>query len=173
MPRRNSPPSSIPDLPTQLGSDAKLAIRLRLPLLIELDGRSVGAFDPRRLELIMKQPSGDNASLPFRDHGALAKAYKQLLPPVPPLSPAASPRSARGRWAGQAAGRQSAVAGFSSWARQSCSLGKPHWYAQEIEDTSDFRGSETIDGKTVPPCRVSRPHGIGLRSGAFLLPLRG
>src|SRR5208337_11909 len=53
----------VPDLPPQLGSDVKLTIRLRLPLLIQLDSRSVGAFDPRRLELVTKQPSSDNAAL--------------------------------------------------------------------------------------------------------------
>src|SRR5271166_4054115 len=53
----------VPDLPPQLGSDVKLTIRLRLPLLIQLDSRSVGAFDPRRLELVIKQPSSDYAAL--------------------------------------------------------------------------------------------------------------
>ncbi len=53
----------VPDLPPQLGSDVKLTIRLRLPLLIQLDSRSVGAFDLRRLELVIKQPSSDNVAL--------------------------------------------------------------------------------------------------------------
>src|SRR5208283_1638938 len=55
---------------------------------------------------------------------ASAKAYRQLLLRVPLSSPAASPRSARGRWAGQAAGRRSARA---KWKRELARLCSWTW----------------------------------------------
>ena len=149
-------------LATALGRDAKVMVRLRLALRIELDGRAV-----RPLRLLASVAGNCPASRRRsdsrrRDPYASVTVCRQFLRPARHGYPAASPRSARGTWAGRGAGRPLAAEAFvaavvgrcSSWfppragrgqlRREGCVFGGREALLQDLDQPAPILSKKRI-----------------------------